>query len=191
MLESLVYKFVENIGNSNNYTVDQMEQAKYSVKIIVYEAIKIIAVILVFSIFRCFKESIVIIFIMSITKPFIGGYHEDTQLKCLTSTLLLTFIIIYLSKNNILSFKSSIFLNSISIFSIYHQAPIINDKMPITKKNLISKNRLIGIINIFILSILSIILFNINLFSQIIVWTILVQAILMFNKSNYTRRGKY
>ena len=37
---------------------------------------------------------------MSITKPFIGGYHEDTQLKCLTSTLLLTFIIIYLSKNN-------------------------------------------------------------------------------------------
>ena len=191
MLESLVYKFVENIGNYNNYTVDQMEQAKYSVKIIVYEVIKIIAVILVFSIFGCFEESIVIIFIMSITKPFIGGYHEDTQLKCLTSTLLLTFIIIYLSKNNILSFKSSIFLNSISIFSIYHQAPIINDKMPITKKNLISKNRLIGIINIFILSILSIILFNINLFSQIIVWTILVQDILMFNKSNYTRRGKY
>lgn len=191
MLESLVYKFVENIGNYNNYTVDQMEQAKYSVKIIVYEVIKIIAVILVFSIFGCFEESIVIIFIMSITKPFIGGYHEDTQLKCLTSTLLLTFIIIYLSKNNILSFKSSIFLNSISIFSIYHQAPIINDKMPITKKNLISKNRLIGIINIFILSILSIILFNINLFSQIIVWTILVQAILMFNKSNYTRREKY
>lgn len=100
MLESLVYKFVENIGNYNNYTVDQMEQAKYSVKIIVYEAIKIIAVILVFSIFRCFKESIVIIFIMSITKPFIGGYHEDTQLKCLTSTLLLTFII------NILNHKT-------------------------------------------------------------------------------------
>lgn len=191
MLESLIYKFVENIGNYNNYTSDQMEQAKYSVKIIVYEIIKVITIILVLSVSGYFKESILIIFIMSITKPFIGGYHEDTQLKCLTSTLLLTFIIIYLCKNNILSFKSSIILNSISIFSIYHQAPIINDKMPITRKDLILKNRLIGSINILILSILSIILFNINWFSEIIVWTILVQAILMFNKSNYTRRRKY
>lgn len=174
MLESLIYKFIENIGKYNNYTIAQMEQAKYSIKIIV--------TILVFSIFAYFKESILIIFIMSMTKPFIGDYHEDTKLNCLTYTLLLTFIIIYLSKNNILSFKSSILLNSISIFSIYHKAAIINDKMPITRKDLISKNRLIGIINIFILSI---ILFNVNLFSQIIVWTILVQAILMFYKSNY------
>ena len=190
MLENLIYKFVENIGEYNNYTVNEIEQSKYSVKVIIYEVIKLILILLIFYILGYFRESILIIFIMSITKPFIGGYHEETQLKCLTATLLLVFFIIYLSQNNILSFKSSILLNLISIFSIYNQAPIINDKMPITRKDLITKNRLIGLVNIIILSILSIILFNINWFSQIIVWTILVQAILMFNKYNHKREGK-
>jgi len=49
-------------------------------------------------------------------------------------------------------------------------------------QELIRKNRRIGITNVVILTLLSIIIFKVRWASQIIVWTILVQAILMFNK---------
>ena len=190
MIESLIYKFIENIGKYNNYTYEQMEQVKYSIKVIIYEALKIIFTILFFSMFGFFKESIIIIFIMSTTKPFIGGYHEYTQIKCFLVTLLLVFFIIYLSKNIILDLKSTLILNLISIFSIYNQAPIINDRMPLTRKELIKRNRLIGLSSVSIFHILSIILFNVSYFSEILVWTLLVQAILMFNKYENRKEEK-
>lgn len=182
MIEKFIYRFVDSLGEYNNYNEEQVEQVKYSLKVIVYELIKIIFLIIIFSILGYFKESFLILFIMSITKPFIGGYHEDTQLKCFTATLILIVIIIVLFKSNKLNFTSSITLNLISIFSIYNKAPIINDKMPITREDLIMKNRKIGIINVVILTLLSLIMFEVKWISQIIVWTILVQAMLMFNK---------
>lgn len=182
MIETFIYRFVDSLGEYNNYNEEQVEQVKYSLKVIVYELIKIIFLIIIFSILGYFKESFLILFIMSITKPFIGGYHEDTQLKCFTATWILIVIIIVLFKSNKLNFTSSITLNLISIFSIYNKAPIINDKMPITREDLIMKNRKIGIINVVILTLLSLIMFEVKWISQIIVWTILVQAMLMFNK---------
>ncbi|WP_394883865.1 accessory gene regulator B family protein, partial [Clostridium tertium] len=94
----------------------------------------------------------------------------------------LIVIIIILFENNRLNLISSIILNLISIFSVYNKAPIINDKMPITREDLIRKNRKIGIINVVSIALLSLIMFKVKWISQIIVWTILVQAILMFNK---------
>lgn len=185
MIEKLIYRFVDSLSEYNNYNEEQVEQIKYSLKVIVYELIKIILLIIIFSILGYFKESLLILFIMSITKPFIGGYHEDTQLKCFTATLILIVIIIILFENNKLNLTSSSILNFISIFSIYNKAPIINDKMPITREDLIRKNRKIGITNVVLLVLLSLIMFKVKWISQIIVWTILVQAILMFNKYKY------
>ena len=188
MLEKFIYKFVDSIAEYNNFTEIQTIQAKYSIKIISYEVIKILFLLIILYIFNYFKEGFLTILIMSSIKPFIGGYHEDTQLKCFIATLLIVILIIFLSENNTLSFVSCLILNFISIFSIYNKAPIINDKMPITRNDLIKRNRKIGLINtIFFLS-LSIILFKIIWFSQIIVWTILVQTILMFNKYKILRR---
>ena len=185
MIEKLIYRFVDSLSEYNNYNEEQVEQIKYSLKVIVYELIKIILLIIIFSILGYFKESLLILFIMSITKPFIGGYHEDTQLKCFTATLILIVIIIILFENSKLNLTSSSILNFISIFSIYNKAPIINDKMPITREDLIRKNRKIGITNVVLLALLSLIMFKVKWISQIIVWTILVQAILMFNKYKY------
>lgn len=78
MIEKLIYRFVDSLSEYNNYNEEQVEQIKYSLKVIVYELIKIILLIIIFSILGYFKESLLILFIMSITKPFIGGYHEDT-----------------------------------------------------------------------------------------------------------------
>lgn len=190
MIEKLLYKFVDNIGEYNNFTNEQIEQAKYSLKVIVYEIIKLLLLILIFVNLGYFKESLLIIFVMSVTKPFIGGYHEDSQIRCFIATFILMALIINLFENNNLNFISCILLNLISVFSIYNKAPIINDKMPITREELIRKNRRIGITNVVILTLLSIIIFKVRWASQIIVWTILVQAILMFNKYKGSKEVK-
>lgn len=70
--------------------------------------------------------------------------------------------IVILSKNSNLDIVSSIILNFISIFCIYNQVPIINPKMPLTKENLIKRNRIISIVNSLIFIILSIAMFNIK-----------------------------
>ena len=187
MIEKLIYKFVDNIGEFNNFDDTQLEQAKYTFKILIYEVTKLAILTIIFALFGYFREIITILFIMSVTKPFIGGYHEDTQLKCFIATLIISICIISLMKFSNLSLLSLITLNLLIIFSVYNKAPIINDKMPITKDELIIKNRKLGISAVILFSISSIILFKISWLSQLIVWTLLVQTILMFNK--YTPKG--
>lgn len=187
MLEKLIYRFVDDLGRYNNYNNEQIEQVKYALKIFLYEIIKFVLIIFIFSVLGYFKESLLITFIMSVTKPFIGGYHEDTQIKCFIATVIVVMSIIILFKNNNLNLISCVILNLISIFSVYNKAPVVDSKMPITRKDIIKKNRKIGLINIIMLISFSIIIFKVKWASQIIVWTILVQAILMFNK--YTNKG--
>lgn len=181
-LEESINKFIDMIGQESNYTNDQVIIVKYVTKIIIYEFIKISLMLVFFYIIGFFYEALLIIFIMSCTKPFIGGYHENTQVKCLISSILIIYLVINLSINMDLSLKSSIILNIFSIFAIYNRAPIISERMPITKKNLIKRNRVLGINISFILVIISIFIYKYKIISKIIVLTILVQAILMFNK---------
>lgn len=182
MIERFIYKFVEDLGEYNNYSNEQIEQVKYTLKSIIFEVIKLSLTIIIFSILGYFKESLVAILAMCVTKPFIGGYHEDTQVKCFIATLILVFFIIFLSGHSRLNLMSCIILNLLSVFSIYNKAPVIDYRMPITREDLIKRNRIIGISSTLILAIVSIVLYKITWVSQIIVWTILVQAMLMFNK---------
>ena len=115
-------------------------------------------------------------------KPFIGGYHEDSQIKCFIATLLLTTGEIILSTYSTLSFISNCILISISIFCIWNQAPVINPKMPITRPELIKKNRIRGLTSTIILGLVSIVLYNYSSYYSLITWTILFHAVLMFNK---------
>lgn len=183
MFNKYINNIVKNIGEASNYNKEQFEIVEYVTKVILYEVIKILFILIVFSFIGYFKESLLIILIMSFTKPFIGGYHENTQIKCFIVTLLLVAVIIVLYENNKLGLQSCIILNLINIFVIYNKAPIINNKMPITKENLIKRNRNIAIINSIVLTFISIIMFRFKWISQIIVWTMLIQVILMFNKN--------
>lgn len=184
-MENIIEKFVKNIAIHNDFTDEQRGEIEYTLKVISYELIKIIAIIFIFYLGGYLKESLIVLFVMGITKPFIGGYHEDSQIKCFIATLILVAIIIQLSITSNISYISAAALNVISVFVVYNRAPIINDKMPITKSSLIKRNRMIGIINISALSIGSLIFFNSTILSQVVIWTICIQAMFMFNKNEY------
>lgn len=189
MIEKIINRFITGLQKDNNYSEIQVEQMKYFMKVTTYEFVKLALILLIFFLLGFFKECFVIIIFMISTKPFTGGYHEDTQIKCFVATLIIISSIILISKNSNLNIVSCIILNLISIFCIYNQIPIINKKMPLTKKKLIERNRNIGLINNLVFIFISIVMFEMKWFSQIIVWTCIIQVMFLFNK--YKKMEEY
>lgn len=181
MLEKKLNYFVEDICKYNNFTQDKTEEIQYVMKLMMYETLKIITIITIFSIFGYLKEISLVMLTMVCLKPFTGGYHETSQMRCLIATITLSCIIILISKNSNLNYVSTILISIINTFSIYHQAPIINRCMPITKSSLIKKNNTIAAVNSIILAIVSIFIIKYRIYSNIIIWTLTINVCLMFN----------
>jgi accessory gene regulator B len=189
-MRKLIKRFARYVAKENNYSSDQEEQVEYGMKIVVFEALKIIGVILIFSLLGFFVQAIVAILSMAIVKPFIGGYHEDSQIKCFGAMIVIAGFIITIESRLPLDFISMIILNFTSIYTIWFQAPIVSKIMPITRTELLQRNRNIGVFltsNLIIISIIITLFFNnYKVISQTITWTLLYQAILMFSKKGIT-----
>lgn len=182
MVKNISKKIINSISVSEKYSKDELEQMEYVLRVLLYESIKMLLLVAIFSAFGYFKEIIIIEVIMCTVKPFIGGYHEHTQIKCFTATVIIALGILILSLQCNLSFISNCILISLSIFCIWNQAPIINSKMPISRPELIRNNRIRGLSTSIVFGVLSVILYNYSSYYSLITWTILFQAILMFNK---------
>ncbi|WP_315117381.1 accessory gene regulator B family protein [uncultured Clostridium sp.] len=183
-MRKVIKIIAEYIARTNKYTKEQEEQIEYALRVSVFEIMKIIGTIIVFALMGYTFEAIIAMATMVLTKPYIGGYHEDTQLKCFISTLIIIGSIIYLSINLNVDFISKIILNGTSFYCIFHQVPIINPNMPLTRPELVKRNRTVGIIMTTIFILISIIFYKNTLISNTILWTVVFQALLMFNKRN-------
>ena len=73
MLRKKLDYFVEDICKYNNFTQDKTEEIQYVMRVMMYEIVKIITMIIVFSMLGYFKEVVLIIFTMSRVKTFTGG----------------------------------------------------------------------------------------------------------------------
>lgn len=182
MVKYICKRIINSIAIDGKYSEEQLEQMEYVLVTIVFELIKIISVIGIFSLFGYFDKVIIITVVMCVIKPFIGGYHEDTQIKCFIVTMLVTAGILILSLQCNLSFIGNCILIFLSIFCIWNQAPIINPRMPITRPQLIKNNRIRGLYTSIIFGLLSIILYNYGSYYALITWTISIEVMLMFNK---------
>lgn len=182
MVNNISKKIIKSISTNEIYNKEQLEQMEYALKIILYELIKMLSLVVAFSIIGYFVQAVIIAGIMCIVKPFIGGYHEDTQIKCFITTVIMTGGILLLSLQCDLSFIGNCILIALSIFCIWHQAPIINSKMPITRPELIRNNRVRGLSTSILLGVLAVVLYNYSSYYSVITWTLLFEAILMFNK---------
>ena len=183
-MRDLIRKIAERISRTNDYTRDEEEQVEYALRIFIFETLKFFGVIMVFSLLGYPQQAIVAIGTMSIVKPFIGGYHEDSQIKCFTVTLLVIGSIIYLSNSLSVNFIAKLILSSISLYCIWQQAPVINPSMQITRAELIKRNRAVGVSIAIGAVLISMILHRYTLVSNSILWTMVFQALLMFNKKS-------
>lgn len=187
VIKNIANLIVSDLSKHAHYNNEQKEQIEYSLTIIIYELIKFIFLILILYVLGFLKEGLVVLVSMIISKPFIGGYHEDSQIKCFFATLIIICSLIILEKNMQLNIVAILILNLFSIFCVYHKAPIINEKMPLTKEKLIKRNRRIGLINMSLLALVSIFICARTIYGELICLTNIVQVMLMFNK--YKRKG--
>ena len=182
-LRKTIKKIAGYISKVNEYTEEQEEQIEYTLRVTVFEFLKIVGIILIYSIIGYPSEAFAAVIAMAAIRPFIGGYHEDTQLKCFVATLIVIGSVIYLSNNLKIDFISKIILNGISLYCIWNEAPVINSKMPFTKPELVEKNMITGIVIAVIFIFISIV-FNKYKVSDILTWTMIFQSLLLFNKRN-------
>lgn len=181
-MRKIINNFARKISRENKYSLEQSEQIDYVLRVFIFEFLKMAGVLLFFWIIGFGFQGLITISTMSVLKPFLGGYHEDTHLKCFIETIIIDGAIVYVSNVINLDILSKIILLSLSLYAISNQAPIINYNMPLTKEALIRKNRFIAITTSFIVSALSILLYKDVIISNIMMWTVVILAILMFNK---------
>ena len=170
------------ISKANNYTEDQKQQVEYALKVFVFEALKAIGTFIIFCVLGNPIYALVAIITMITTKPFIGGYHEENQMKCFFSTVFIIGSVVYLSYNIDINFVGKLILWVVSLYCIWNQAPIVNSAMPITREDLLIKNRNIGIILSTVFIIIGLIFYRLEVVSNTITWMMIFQALLMFNK---------
>lgn len=181
-MRATIKKISRVISKKNKYTEEEEERVEYALRIIIFESLKIVGAIAIFSLIGYPTQAITAILTMTLTKPYIGGYHEDTQVKCFTATVIVIGSIAYLSINLRLDIIVKLILNAVSLYCIWHQAPVVNTKMEIKRPELIKKNRILGISFTTALISTSIIFNKYTVVSNTIIWTIVFQALLMFNK---------
>ncbi len=170
------------ISKINNYTEAEEEQIEYALRILIFETLKLVGTIIIFSFTGYPVQAILASGTMAASKPFIGGYHEDTQIKCFLATLLIVGSIVYLSVNLNMDLTAKLILSGISLYCIWNQAPVINPKMNLTRQDLIDRNRKIGLFIVIICMLLSLVFYKYKAVSDTILWTIVFMALLMFNK---------
>ena len=181
MIKKVSEKFVKCIAE-DKCTSEEIEEMEYVFRVMIYEVLKTVGMVLVFWLAGYFIESIIILIVMYLTKPYIGGYHEDTQMRCFIASMLFTAGEILLCRQCSLSFLGNCMMICICIFAIYNRAPVINSKMPITRLELIQKNRTKGVRNSIILGVISILLYKYTFMYSLITWTLIIEVLLMFNK---------
>lgn len=172
------------ISRANQYTKDEEEQIEYAIRIFMFENLKILGILVLFSLAGYPIPAVLAVGAMIIIRPFIGGYHEDTQIRCFTFTLIIIGSVIYLSINLNIDFISRLILSLVSLYCIWHQAPVINPKMQLTRPELIKRNRTVGISIAAVFVLISMIFNHHKIVSNTLLWTIVFQALLLFNKRN-------
>lgn len=171
----------------NQYTKDEEEQIEYALRVLIFETLKPLGIFIIFSFIGYPVQALIAIAAMISTKPFIGGYHEDTQIKCFIATFAIIAGIVYLSIHLDIDFISKLILTGVSLYVIWQQAPVLNPEMLLTRLELIKRNRIIGFSLSTALSLVSIVLYKYIIVSDTILWTIVFQALLLFNKKNSNR----
>ena len=81
MIKKVSEKFVKCIAE-DKCTSEEIEEMEYVLRVMIYEVLKTVGMILVFWLAGYFVESIIILTVMCLTKAYIGGFHEDTQMRC-------------------------------------------------------------------------------------------------------------
>ena len=76
MIDKFVNLLIDDLGKYNNYDENQIEQMKYVSRVLIYEFIKFVLILLIFYLLGYFKECALVLLFMVSTKPFTGSIYN-------------------------------------------------------------------------------------------------------------------
>ncbi|WP_315080657.1 accessory gene regulator B family protein [uncultured Clostridium sp.] len=136
MINKVALKITDYIQKNGNITnIDDLEKINYSLQAIFNESFKIVILIILFSILGKINYFLFSILILFSIRIFAGGYHCNTNMKCLLFSILLFLITCLISP--ILPKINNLIYYIISLLSIF----IVILKSPYPNKNRSIKNK--------------------------------------------------
>lgn len=181
MIRKKIKGFAEYVCEYNGFSDEKKEEVVYTILLLYYEIIKILTLGIILAICGLGIEGGLVILVMITTKPFIGGYHEETHLRCFIFSFFQVFLILGLSNFIEIDNYGIILFAIILLLIVYKRAPIISEKMPITNKKLILKNKIKAIVIFVVWTIVALIINNNAQVGEMVLLTLIIQVLLMFN----------
>lgn len=172
---------------TRDYEFSELEKAKieYTSKVLIGEITKILILLIFFSLLGKAIDLLYVLSSLILLRPFTGGFHNSTYIKCLIFTLLFTVTVLYISNILILSPIAIIIIAISELVIIFLKVPVYGHNRPTLSSNQCIKFKVISSV-VVILHLLLFFLTKTNPYLQVAVWVHIIQLILLSLKG-----GKY
>jgi accessory gene regulator B len=139
-----------------NATSDKREIYGYGLRLLIGDIISFSLVLAVSILIGALPSGVIFLSVLCVVRRFSGGYHAETKRMCRAS-MILTFLIVYLSTKHMASVGAAIALDVLSFAAITGFAPIGHPNKPLTELS-IKTNKRLAIIATGLFATLSVVL---------------------------------
>jgi len=180
-----------SISKSVETTEEEKEVVEYGINIALSELTKLSAIILISIPLGIVKYSLFIIVVLGILRSLLGGVHAHTHIGCFLTYSIIIFSIIVIScfcgsqLSKIFMFLSLPFVYT----SIYKYAPADIENKPILSTKQRKFLRKAGILAVSLLYVIA--LFLPKIFSNMIIFTLIIEAVTMLPIIYKITKNKY
>lgn len=169
---------------------ERREVIEYGVYMTVSEIVKIGVIIIIAAALRIVPFVVLIIAVFGVQRAFLGGIHAKTHLGCVITHCVIVFGVMALSFFlNIEKFYLLLFIAPFSYFTAYKYAPADLPQKPVRSKRQRRQLRIGGFI--LLSALFSAALFLTRVWSNIILFSCLIQALLMTPPAYGITKNKY
>lgn len=178
MKEVIINNIMLNIKNNKDYTEQKLNEIKYGLEALYLTTTKITVIYIIAIILNSYKE-LTLIFLLYGTLRLTGfGIHAKSSKECWISSLLIFVPIPYLLKFIFIPKYINIILSIIGTILLLIYSPADTEKRPLIHKKKRITYKIITTIIGTIYTILNIVINN-NILSNIITFSILLEAIIV------------
>ena len=176
MIKKISCSIVNKLSKNGEYTSDEIEKMVYSLMMIITDGSKLVILMVLYLLLDYGVEFIILFILTILLRINIGGFHLKKYLSCLLLSGIYFYILIYL--NNIdIRFIQLVTTSIICLLILIIFAPVIPPQRQGVRS--LNKNRLKAKGSFFSSIYIIIYIVKDNYYTQLGVWVVIIQTILI------------
>jgi len=176
--KKLSTKCLEFIKDNTSTSQENLEKIHYGIQVIILNVSKFILLFITAYLLGILKYTVIAFMVFAIIRTFASGVHANSSLQCIIINYILFVGNVYLSLNLSVNIIVRSILFAISIILILLYAPGDTEERPLVSKKL-RRDLKIKSLAITILFYITILLIESNVYSNIITYSILEEALVI------------